>query len=208
MNVADILHARAAPLRAIQGAEVNQFRRAVDALAEVAAELDAPLAIVGGLAAIHHQVPLTTVDIDVAVSSERSDEFLEACERRGMSIVKRSAEGWHRLRFHDPAGDVDIEVIPSGRKRPRDPAYAPANPSPQSLGVEHGLDYARFDGWVTMKLVSNRDKDRYHLVEALKRASPAQVAEVVVRLRQLDPSYLREFERLLRAAEDENQDSW
>jgi len=59
-----------------------------------------------------------------------------------------------------------------------------------------------------MKLVANRDKDRYHLGEALRRATPEQVAAVVQRLRGLDPSYLREFERLLRAAEAENSDRW
>jgi hypothetical protein len=112
------------------------------------------------------------------------------------------------LRFADAGGAVGVEVIPAGRKSPRDPAYAPPNPTPQELGVERGLGYAAFDAWVAMKLVANRDKDRYHLVEALKKATPAQIANVVVRLRPLDPSYLQEFNRLLRAAEDEKQDSW
>ena len=59
-----------------------------------------------------------------------------------------------------------------------------------------------------MKLVAGRDKDRYHLIESLKRAPQADIAEVVQRLRPLDPSYLREFQRLLRLAEEENQEDW
>lgn len=80
--------------------------------------------------------------------------------------------------------------------------------SPEELGVDRGLDYASFAGWVMLKLVANREKDRYHLIEALKRAKEADVASVVQRLRPLGPSYLKKFERLVRAAEDEKQDEW
>ena len=60
-----------------------------------------------------------------------------------------------------------------------------------------------------MKLVTGRDKDRYQLVEALKDRDKSETSEVVQKLRPLDPSYLREFERLLRAAEEEGeQEDW
>ena len=59
-----------------------------------------------------------------------------------------------------------------------------------------------------MKLVANRDKDRYHLIEALKQADQSQIAEVVQRLRPLDARYLKEFERLVKSAEEENQEKW
>ena len=36
----------------------------------------------------------------------------------------------------------------------------------------------------------------------------AEIAAVGQRLRPLDPSYLREFQRLLRLAEEENQENW
>jgi hypothetical protein len=110
--------------------------------------------------------------------------------------------------YHDPEGDVEVEVIPAGKRSPRDPPHAPPIPTPQELGVEKGLGYASFADWVAMKLVANRDKDRYHLGEALRRVTPDRVASAVQRLRGLDPSYLREFERLLRAAEAENPDHW
>jgi hypothetical protein len=76
------------------------------------------------------------------------------------------------------------------------------------LGAERGLGYASFAGWVQMKLVAARDKDRYHLIESLKQAPAEQIAEAVQALRSLHPSYLAEFNRLLRAAQDENRENW
>ena len=60
-----------------------------------------------------------------------------------------------------------------------------------------------------MKLVAGRDKDRYHIVEVLKRVGESRMSEVVVSLRGLHPSYLAEFERLVRSAEEERtQEEW
>jgi hypothetical protein len=133
---------------------------------------------------------------------------LEAAPSCGLTVTRASDDGWHRLSFADKLGEVEIEVVPAGQNSPRDPTYAPPTPEPRELGVERGLGYASFAGWTVLKLVANREKDRYHLVEALKQASEAEIASVVQRLRPLNPIYLKEFERLLRAAEDEKQDNW
>jgi hypothetical protein len=48
-----------------------------------------------------------------------------------------------------------------------------------------------------------------HIVKTLKHASRVQVADEMKRLRSLHPSYAKEFERLLRAAQDERgQANW
>lgn len=182
---------------------MNIFARACQTLERVADDLAAPIAIVGGMAGIHHGVAVTTLDIDIAVSSDQLGPLLLAAERQGLTIERRDTEGWHRLRYQDSDGHVDIHVIPEGAKNPKDPPYAPPNPSPRALGVQGGLGYASFGGWCAMKLVANRRKDQYHVVEALKHASEAQIAEVVVVLRGMHASYLRTFEELLREAEDE-----
>jgi hypothetical protein len=148
------------------------------------------------------------VDIDIVVGADKLAAVLDEAPNCGLAVKHASADGWHRLSFADDHGDVEIEVVPAGQNSPRDPAYAPPTPSPQELGVERGLGYASFAGWAALKLVANRDKDRYHLVEALKHASQEEIGSVVQRLRALDPSYLKEFERLVRAAEDEKQDDW
>src|SRR4029453_11115832 len=78
-----------------------------------------------------------------------------------------------------------------------------------TLVVDISLGYAAFAPWFVTKLAVGRDKDRYPLVEVLKRATPLQVSDMVTRVRQLHPSYLAEFERLVRAAEEEKgQESW
>jgi hypothetical protein len=205
---ADILHERARAIRAVRGQAVNAFSRALEALDRLAESLGAPIAIVGGLAGIHHRALVTTVDIDVVVPQDRLDAILVEAPRHGFRVHKTSPDGWHGLVFEDPEGDVPVEVIPEGRRSPRDPPHAPPVPSPQELGVESGLGYASFAGWVAMKLVAARDKDRYHLGEALKQASQEQIAEAVLAVRRIDPSYLQELQRLLRAAEEENQEYW
>jgi hypothetical protein len=66
--------------------------------------------------------------------------------RRVLTIKKRSSLGWHVVTYQDPDGEVEIQVIPSGRKTPRDPEYAPPIPNPLQLGVVQGLTYASFAG--------------------------------------------------------------
>lgn len=205
---AEELFRRAAVIRAIQGGDVNIFSEALAKLESVSQRLGSPIAIVGGLAGIQHQAMITTLDIDIVVSRDRLDDFLRACVAEGLEIKRQSDRGWHAVMYRSGDESVEIQVVPEGENSPRDPDYAPATPGPAALGVTQGLGYASFGGWVALKLVANREKDRYHLIEALKKASQAQIAEAVVKLRPLDTSYLREFERLVRAAEDENQENW
>jgi hypothetical protein len=207
-SAADVLYRNAAAIRAVEGREMNQFTRALAALERLADAVDTPLALVGGLAGIHHRAAVTTVDIDIVVAADKLSEVLVQAPHFGLMVRHTSDDGWHRLAFADVQGEVEIEVVPAGRNSPRDPAYAPPTPSPQELGVERGLGYASFAGWAILKLVANRYKDRYHLIEALKHASEAEIASVVQQLRPLDPLYLKEFERLVRAAEDEKQEKW
>jgi hypothetical protein len=204
----DVIFRRAAAIRAVQGAEVNPFSRALAVLEQVADAVGVPLAIVGGLAGIYHQAVVTTLDVDVVVPRDHSDSILTECQRQGLALVRQSPAGWHLLRYKDNEGEVDINLLPEGGRTPRDPPHAPPIPGPRELGVERGLGYASFAGWVGMKLAAARDKDRYHLVEALKNASQERIAEAVQVVRQMDPIYLNELERLLRAAEDEDERNW
>lgn len=186
----------------------NIFEQALTKLENVSRRMRSPLAIVGGLAGIHYQSKVTTLDIDIVVARDRLDEFIDQCVVEGFEVIRRSDLGWHSLEFRAGGEAVEINVVPEGGKTPRDPEFAPPTPSPMELGVSDGLGYASFAGWIVLKLVANREKDRYHLIEALKRVSEAQIAEVVVKLRSLHPSYMHEFQRLVQAAQDENQENW
>ena len=59
-----------------------------------------------------------------------------------------------------------------------------------------------------MKLVAARDKDRYHVSEALKQATQEDVTQAVEKLRELPSHYLEEFRRLIQAVEEEDQSDW
>ena len=205
---ASILYRLAGSLRAVEETEMNPFSRAIEVLRKLAEAMQTPIAIVGGLAGIYHRALVTTLDIDIVVPQERLDDVVDEAAKLGLVIKKHSPAGWHVLEFEDPEGAVTIEVIPAGQKSPRDPDHAPPIPSPQELGVNEGLGYASFAGWVRMKLVAGRDKDRYHLIEALQHASQQNVATVVEDLRGFPSEYLQEFQRLVQASEDENQESW
>jgi hypothetical protein len=207
-NAAEVLYRNAAAIRAVEGREMNPFTRALEALERLADAIDAPIALVGGLAGIHHRAMVTTLDIDVVVPADKLDLVLAKAGDCDLIVKRASEDGWHCLAFADGEGELLIEVVPAGRKSPRDPAYAPATPSPQELGVERGLGYASFAGWVALKLVASREKDRYHLIEALKQASESAIASAVLNLRRIDPTYLTEFQRLFQAAQDEKQEDW
>lgn len=184
---------------------MNIFAETMAQLDQAARESGTPVAVVGGLAAIRYGVPVTTIDIDLVVARDGLAPFLEAAQRHGLTVKRSSPDGWHALEFHHGTEVVGVEIVPEGGRTPRDPADAPSVPHPRELGVTAGLDYATFPGWVALKLVASRDKDRYHLVEAFKQASPEQIAACVVQIRALPSRYLREFERLVRAAEEERE---
>ncbi len=199
----------AASVDAVQGGVVNRFTACLSALEEVAKGLDAPLAVVGGLADIHHGAQVTTLAVDVAVSKNKLEAILSECPRHGLRLQAESPKGWHRFLFEHPEGRVEVRVIPTGANSPRDPPHAPPNPGPRDLGVSNGLGYASFAPWAVMKLIASREKDRYHLVEVLKPAGEPKISEIVRLLRPLHPSYLQELHRLVRAAGDEKaQERW
>ncbi|MBN1444382.1 MAG: hypothetical protein JXA90_16845 [Planctomycetes bacterium] len=208
-DATDLLDAAAASIHAVIEGRMNRFAQCLSVLNDIAARIRAPIAIVGGLAAIHHGARVTTLDVDVVLAGEDAEALLAEGPRLGVRVKRKSPRGWHQLVFEHEEGDVDIHVIPGGSRGPRDPDDAPPIPGPQELGVSSGLGYASFAPWVVMKLVCGRDKDRYHLVEVLKSASESDVAEAARRLRALPPRYLEELQRLARDAEDEKQkDGW
>ena len=198
----------AASLFSVTSQQSNRFSRALDKVRQVVGELNFPLAIAGGLAGIEHGTGVTTLNVDLVVPAGRADEFAEAAVNAGLVWISRSKAGWHRLEFSDPEGNVAIECLPAGERSPRDPADAPPIPEPSDLGVTSGLGYAALPGWALMKLVANRDKDRYHLGEAIKHFDESTIASVVQVLRAQPERYLQEFQRLLRTRHDEDPRNW
>src|SRR5438105_12050093 len=72
-----LLERGSASIRAVTVAEPNRFTRALEALNRLAHADGIPLAIVGGLAAIHFGYPAITEDIDIVVSRDDLDRLLD-----------------------------------------------------------------------------------------------------------------------------------
>ncbi len=159
-------------IRAVIAAEQNRFTRAFEALNRLSQNDGIPLAIVGGLAAIHFGYPAITEDIDIVVARDDLDKLLASAPHFGFKVKWRSTTGWHTLAFED----IEINIVPEGGKaRDSSPTTIPG---PRALGVSAGLSFSDLAGWIELKLSSGRAKDRTHIVEVLKTLADAQIAEI------------------------------
>ena len=195
-----VLTRGAESVSAVMGTEQNRFTAALLDLEQLAIHEDIPIAIVGGLGAIHFGYPAATQDIDIAVGREHLDTLLRAAPRYRLKVAWKSKSGWHTL-THD---DVEINVVPEGgRAKDSSPTLIPG---PVALGVTSGLGYASLSGWIELKLSSGRQKDRAHVVEVLKTLTKESQEEVRCDLGHLHASYLNLFAELSQQAADELAD--
>ncbi len=186
---------------AVKDQEVQQskFAKALAVLATLSRKEGIPLAIVGGLAAIHHGYERFTKDIDVVVRSGNLDILTRVAPQYGIKVIWNDPEGWHKL---ECAG-VAIDVVPQGRKPRKD---APAViPGPEQLGVSEGADYAGIAGWMETKLGSYRVQDRADIVQVIKVTSGANLRKIRKHLGKTHAIYLQRFDELLQAAEEEKE---
>lgn len=184
-------------VRAVLGSEQNRFTSALAALEQFSVGEGIPIAIVGGLGAIRYGYPAATQDIDIAIARDQLDALLAAAPKYGFKIACEAPSGRHTLTH----GDVEINVVPEGGKV-RDSAPTTI-PGPAKLGVQQGLDYASFPGWIELKLSSGRQKDRAHVVEVLKKNDQQSIDAARQHLAAVDPSYLELFDQLLEEAQEE-----
>lgn len=177
----------------------SKLARAIAALQELSCQEGIPIAIVGGLAAIHHGYKRFTKDIDIVVQSKHLDVLTRMAPRYKIKVIWKDPEGWHKLQCEG----VPIDVVPEGRKARND---APtAIPGPDKLGVADGADYAELAGWVETKLSSYRVQDRADVVQVIKAANATAIKKVRKHLDKVHRTYLQRFAELVAAAEEERQ---
>src|SRR5216684_1542648 len=129
-----------------RGDQEEGFTKALTLLKRLSRKEAIPLAIVGGLAAIHHGYERFTRDIDVVVRSGNLDILTRVAPHYGIKVIWKDPAGWHKLQCEG----VPIDVVPEGRKPRKD---APTTiPSPEQLGVRDGAGYATLAGWMETKL--------------------------------------------------------
>jgi hypothetical protein len=157
------------------------------------------MAIVGGLAAIHHGYERFAKDIDLVVRSRNLDILTRIAPQYGIKVIWKDADGWHKQQCEG----VPIDVVPEGRKARKD-APAPI-PGPEQLGVREGAGYAEIGGWMETKLGSYRVQDRADVVQVIKVTTPTTLRRIRKRLGLAHAIYVRRFEELLAAAKEEKE---
>jgi hypothetical protein len=200
-DAAEALVNLASVVAAVKGEEApgSKFTRALATLEALSRKKGISMAIVGGLAAIHHGYQRFTKDIDVVVPSRHLDVLTRVAPQYGIKVIWKDPDGWHKLQCEG----VPIDVVPEGRKPRKD---APATiPGPRQLGVREGAGYAGIAGWVETKLGSYRVQDRADVVQVIKAATPATLRKIRKHLGKAHAVYLRRFDELLQAAEEEKE---
>jgi hypothetical protein len=186
---------------AVKGQEGQdpKFAKALATLETLARKEDIPLAIVGGLAAIHFGYERFTRDIDIVVPSRNLDILARVAPQYGIKVICKDPDGWHKLQ----CAGVPIDVVPEGRKLRKD---APsAIPGPEQLGVLEGAGYADMGGWMETRLGSYRVQDRADVVQVIKVTPASTLEEIRTHLGQAHATYLQRFEELLAAAAEEKE---
>ena len=184
---------------AVKGQDVQEskFAKALATLETLARKEGIPLAIVGGLAAIHHGYERFTKDIDVVVRSANLNVLTRVAPQYGVKVIWNDPEGWHKLQCEG----VPVDVVPEGRKPRKD---APTTiPGPEQLGVRDGTGYAGIAGWIETKLGSFREQDRADVVQVIKVTTPATLTRIRKHLGKAHSIYLRRFDELVEAAREE-----
>jgi hypothetical protein len=178
-------------------AQESNFAQALATLKTLARKENIPLAIVGGLAAIHHGYERFTKDIDIVVRSRNLDILVRVAPQYGIKVIWNDPDGWHKLQCEG----VPIDVVPEGRKPRKD---APtAIPGPEQLEVPEGAGYAGIGGWMETKLGSYRVQDRADVVQVVKVSTPIALKKIRKHLGIVHAIYLRRFDELYAAAKEE-----
>ena len=119
-------------IRAVLASEENRFTRVLADLRRLSQEGGIPLAIVGGLAAIHYGYLAGTQDIDIGVARNQLEALMRAAPQYGFKVVWEAKAVRHTLTH----GDMEINIVPEGGKtRDNSPTTIPG---PVKLGVSTG----------------------------------------------------------------------
>ena len=176
----------------VQGREPGdaRFAAALGVLDTLSRSEGIPIAIIGGMAAIHHGYERFTKDIDVVVGRSHLDPLTRVAPRYGIKVIWQDPRGWHKFRF----GGVDIEIVPEGGQPRKD---APTTiPGVKQLGVREGARYANLEGWTETKLASNRQLDRADLVQVMKKTEAANLRKARKHIAKVHRSYPLLFDEL------------
>jgi hypothetical protein len=201
IDVADAMDNLERMVAAVKGRDMQEskFSKALAMLKNLSHKEGIPLAIVGGLAAIHHGYERFTKDIDVVVGSRNLDILTRFAPHYGIKVIWKDPDGWHKLQCEG----VPIDIVPEGRKPRKD---APTLiPGPAHLGVRAGAGYAKLGGWMETKLGSCRAQDQADIVQIIKVTKPGTLRSIRKQLANTHATYLRRFDEMRTVAKEEKK---
>jgi hypothetical protein len=124
----------------------SEYDQALELLKTLSSKEGIPIAIIGGMAAIHHGYPRFTDDIDIVIARQHLETIIRVAPAYRIKVLWHDPQGWHKLQYEG----IRLEVVPEGGKPRKD---APTTiPGPGQLGVVQGSEYAHLPGWIETKL--------------------------------------------------------
>ncbi len=180
----------------------GRYGRVVRALDQVLSACDCESVVGGGWAVWRHgYVGRVTQDIDIALPSDRIEEFLQGASVSGFEVLTAPEGRWPKL-LHRETG-IEVDVLPEGGRPGLASRPAPTTiPHPKSMGAVRGkLQYISLASLIELKLAAGRSRDEADIVE-LARENRDRLDDVRQHLKAIHPQYANRFEELLGQLDD------
>ncbi len=175
----------------------GRYGRVVKALDQVLHACNCESVVGGGWAVWRHgYVGRVTQDIDIALPSDRIEDFLRAAAVSGFDVLTPPEGRWPKL-CHRETG-IEVDVLPEGGRPGTASRPAPTTiPHPKSMGAVRGtLKYISLPSLIELKLAAGRLRDEADVVE-LVRENRDRLDELRQHLATVHPQYASRFEELL-----------
>jgi hypothetical protein len=181
----------------------GRYGRVVAALDQVLHACDSEAVVGGGWAVWRHgYIGRVTQDIDIAVSSDRIDDFLRAASVSGFDVLDAPEGRWPKLRHRETG--IEVDLLPEGGRPGVVSRPAPTTiPHPKTMGAVRGtLKYMSLLSLIELKLAAGRLRDEADVIE-LARANRDRLDEVRRHLATVHSQYASRFEELLKQLDSE-----
>ena len=175
----------------------GRYGRVVRALDQVLHACDCESVVGGGWAVWRHgYVGRVTQDIDIAIPSDRIDDFIQAAAVSGFERLNQPEGRWPKLQHRETG--IEVDILPEGGRPGTVSRPAPTTiPHPKTMGgIRRALKYIALPSLIELKLAAGRLRDEADIVE-LARENQNSLDEVRRHLKAVHPNYARRFDELL-----------
>jgi hypothetical protein len=180
----------------------GRYGRVVKALDQVLHACNCESAVDGGWAVWRHgYVSRVTQTIDIALPSDRIEDFLRAAAVCGFDVLTPPEGRWPKL-CHRETG-IEVDVLPEGGRPGTASRSAPTTiPHPKLMGAVRGtLRYISLPSLIELKLAAGRLRDEADVLE-LARENRDRLDDVRSHLAAVHLQYVHRFEELLGQLEE------